>query len=268
MTSSTQSKKVSLSDAISWSLKLYSDNFFPLLKLALLGAIPSVIYQLAVEVQPGANGGLWVLSLIAILTGLVFFTAMIRSIACIHGGRTSILTELVGEGFKRFWSFLGALILVGLAQILASLGIVFCSMVFEHTTLVIIVLLTFAVLCALIMALVYISTVSVFFPFALVLNDEGPVAALRRSFNIVHKSFWPVLGAIMLLFVIAAAVSLPIMIGLRMLGTHLAIMTATMAGIGIVLTPFMIAYMFRLFITLEQDATTVGISIYDKAPSA
>jgi membrane-anchored glycerophosphoryl diester phosphodiesterase (GDPDase) len=66
---------------------------------------------------------------------------------------------------------------------------------------------------ALIAALVYLGTVLMFVPPLIVLERLGVVPAIRRSFNLVKKDFWRVLGiwllAVLVAGMVAGAVSVP-----------------------------------------------------------
>jgi hypothetical protein len=142
-----------------------------------------------------------VLLVLAIATGLMSAIAngaVTRLAVVADEGREPTWTEGVSHAFRRAWPLIGSAVLVGLAFLalaaVAALIIVGLVAAIGPAGFVIglLVLLGMLVPAALLFG-VFFLTVPV-----IVLEDAGPIAALRRSVELVRRQVWRVVGIALL----------------------------------------------------------------------
>lgn len=157
----------------------------------------------------------------ALLTLLVMNPAIIRTLARSYLGQPTTFVEAYKLGWRRFFYLVGATIL----YILPFIGIVVVAvLVFSGalvalffvtasiggagsrsgTALIVLTVLLWLVVVGLvfiasIIPFVYFYTRLAFINQAVVVEDKGPVEAVKRSWNLVRGHFWRTLGIIVLL---------------------------------------------------------------------
>ena len=120
----------------------------------------------------------------AIITGLgsvLVQGASAKALTDVYQGVDPSWQESLRFGFRRFLPILGATILIGVASVI---GLIFCIAP----------------------GIWLFTSWSVTVP-ALVVENKGPVQAMGRSFELVRKRFWPVLGAVALSYLVYFVVS-------------------------------------------------------------
>jgi hypothetical protein len=120
----------------------------------------------------------------AIITGLgsvLVQGASAKALADVYQGVEPSWQDSLRFGFRRFFPILGATLLIGVAS---AIGLVFC----------------------LAPGIWLFTSWSVTVP-ALVVENKGPIQAMGRSFELVRKRFWPVLGAVALSYLVYFVVS-------------------------------------------------------------
>jgi hypothetical protein len=120
----------------------------------------------------------------AIITGLgsvLVQGASAKALTDVYQGGEPSWQDSLRFGFRRFFPILGATIFIGVAS---AIGLVFC----------------------LAPGIWLFTSWSVTVP-ALVVENKGPIQAMGRSFELVRRRFWPVLGAVALSYLVYFVVS-------------------------------------------------------------
>jgi hypothetical protein len=120
----------------------------------------------------------------AIITGLgsvLVQGASAKALADVYQGVEPSWQDSLGFGFRRFFPILWATILIGVAS---GVGLIFC----------------------LAPGIWLFTSWSVTIP-ALVVENKGSIQAMGRSFDLVRRRFWPVLGAVALSYLVYFVVS-------------------------------------------------------------
>lgn len=177
----------------------------------LLIALPAVALQLVMPADTAAEPNLALFVPVLLVTAAL---GMIGNIAiawlALHPGRT--VGEALGRGARRFLPLLGASLLVGLALGLAVVPFAVLVGVAggaagageEPAALALVVLLIFSVLAILFaVRLMLINAVAAG-------EDAGPIAILRRSWNLTRGHFWKLLGFILLIVIVAIVLVLAV----------------------------------------------------------
>lgn len=126
----------------------------------------------------GAMVGSAVGGLLALLTGPLIAGAVSRVVAASYMGQPTTAAAALGATLRRFFPLLGATLLVALSYMVG-------------------------VLACLVGVLVPFALFSAVTP-AVVLEELGPVQAMRRSWRLLRPRFWPVLGIVLLSWLIAS----------------------------------------------------------------
>ncbi len=183
----------------------------------------------------------------AIITGLgsvLVQGASAKALTDVYQGGEPSWQDSLRFGFRRFFPILGATILIGVAS---AIGLVFC----------------------LAPGIWLFTSWSVTVP-ALVVENKGPIQAMGRSFELVRRRFWPVLGAVALSYLVYFVVSQ--VIGL-ITGATTFTGTATPSGgdiwistIGSTITsvlvlPFMAAVFIVLYFDLRVRAEGYDLQV-------
>jgi hypothetical protein len=121
--------------------------------------------------------------LVAVLAGLgavLVQGASVKALAEVYQGRLPEWQPSIGHGFRRFLGILGATVMIGVAS---SIGLLFC----------------------LVPGVWLFTSWSVTIP-ALVVENQGPLQAMGRSYELVRRRFWPTLGTVALAYLVYYAV--------------------------------------------------------------
>ena len=116
--------------------------------------------------------------LLGVLTGPLIAGAVSRVVAASYLGEATTAAPALRATARRFFPLLGATILVGLSYVLGL----------------------FAVCVGILVPFALFSAVTP----AVVLEDLGPVQAMRRSWRLLRPRFWPVLGIVVLAWIISS----------------------------------------------------------------
>jgi hypothetical protein len=158
--------------------------------------------------QPfGDIGDLWVSIAIGIprLLVVAFMAGAISQVvAASYLGETLTAGPALARTIRKVWALLGGWFLCHLPAIVAGLGYVVLLVAGAGLSLV--VGLGFLGLLILGPLLLAISGLSVAVAPAIVVEDLGPIAGVRRSWGLVRHRFWPVLGISLLAGLITALV--------------------------------------------------------------
>jgi hypothetical protein len=256
---------LSITDAFSGALKLYMDRFIPFLRLSAIGAVPGLIFQVVAVLYPDEIlGNLFLLWLVAMAVAFVSGAVMVYAVRGAYEGNERSLPELIGDGFKRYWPLTGAFSLVLLGNVIVGTLLSLASRGYEtHASLMTGVIVLLLYLMALGGA-VYVMVILAFFPFAILIEGDGVWGSFRKSSILTRGTFWIVLRGHVLYFSVILAVSLPIMIGLKMLDVHPVIIAAFVETILVVFFPFLVCYYFLIYLMLKNKGTSVAFDTYDR----
>ncbi|MGV0815373.1 hypothetical protein ABQF34_25760 [Mycolicibacterium boenickei] len=223
-------RPLSLTDIFNGAVTYVRTNPKATLGLATVVVLASQIITLALQVGPlsalgefdaTAQGDAPSAGTIAVLAGSVFATIVVTTLASLllSGMLTVVIgrsvfggTITIGEAWRRMRGRLPALIgltlLEGLAfaLVIAAVVIAIVGAGAVGGGLAAFALGAPLVLLALV-AVLYVSTVLVFAPAVIVLEHLGIVAAVGRSFGLVKKDFWRVLGIWLLATIVAAVIA-------------------------------------------------------------
>ncbi|MBF0485181.1 MAG: hypothetical protein HQL16_01575 [Candidatus Omnitrophica bacterium] len=265
MPSSQKPLPVSLPDAVSWSIKLYASRFQLFLLLVVTASLPGIIFQVASLVNSDQlNTILVLLWLLSVGVSIVFTTALIIAIMNTAEQKTAqaSFADFLSLSLRKFWFFLGAAILAVLPQAILFKIVDALSLRAEHASLGLAFFILVFSLFAIVFA-VYITIVFSMFPFVIIETHLAPVAALRKSFELIHGAFWGVTGALMLAFVILLAVALPFFVGFSLMGVPKPVMSVALNAVGMVLLPFLLGYYYRIYLALKERGNTISIAVYE-----
>lgn len=186
------------------------DNLGALFTIAFaLMALPSIAVQaLAPELAApggGAGTGLWLLLMMVVLVLSMVGTLAISALAL---DRENVVGRAIALGFRRFLPLLGASLLVGLAAAIAMIPLILLlgiqpadlapgnkAAAGRVAVGILLFILVFLFVWVRLMLMTSVAAA----------EGGGPVAILRRSWNLTAGHFWKLLG-FALVFVIAAVV--------------------------------------------------------------
>ncbi len=167
------------------------------------------VASLAASIAGGLASGLAIILLSGMLTVVVGRAVFGSSIT-------------VGEAWRkvrgRLWPLLGltALEIVGAVVLIAAVVLIIVGITMSANG-AIAALVGIPLVLALVAGLIYLLTMLTFAPVAIVLERKSVIASISRSFTLVRRHFWRVLGirflATFVAVVIAGAVSVPFSIG-------------------------------------------------------
>ncbi len=158
--------------------------------------------------QPfGATTDLWVslaISIPSLLMVAFMAGAISQVVAASYLGETLTAGPALTRTLRRTGALLGGWFLCHLPALMVGLG--FVLLLVADAGISLIVGLGFLALLLLGPVLLAISALSVAVAPAIVVEDLGPVAGVRRSWALVRRRFWPVLGISLLAGLITAVV--------------------------------------------------------------
>ncbi|HUO46257.1 MAG TPA: hypothetical protein VM470_05445 [Acidimicrobiia bacterium] len=188
------------------------------------------------------------------LTGLIAVTAAVGAVL-VQGASVKALADIyqgvepewpnsITFGFRRFFSILGATLMIGVAS---ALGLIFC-----------------------IAPGVWLFTSwSVTMP-ALVVEHKGAFAAMGRSFELVRRRFWPTLGTVALAYLVYYAVEQVISLAVTLITFAGAAESGTISLVGsvigstissILVLPFLAAVLTVLYFDLRVRAEGYDLEV-------
>lgn len=159
--------------------------------------------------QPFGDLGVF---LVVTLAGLVVLPFMAGAISQVVGasylGETLTAGPALRRTLRRFWSLLGGWFvshLLGLAGFLVvAVAVLLLAALSAGTAALVVAVMGFLLLG--LPTLLVASALSVVVAPAIVIEDLRPIAGVRRSWGLVRRRFWPVLGISLLAGIIAAVV--------------------------------------------------------------
>ena len=263
-------QKLSLSTAWTETLAFVRGNFGALFTVALAFiALPSVALQVLGPAQQApaeaAEGGLWMLMLPVLLVLSIAGTLAISALAL---GRETVVGSAIAFGFRRFLPLLGASLLLMLGALLvmiplfALLGIDPAALQSPDAGAVGKILL--GMLIFLIVFLFLFVRLVLITPVAAA-ERVGPIAILRRSWELTRGHFWRLLGfflALLLLLIVASMV-VGIVVGLLVALVAGAPEPGSIGGLvmllasGLLNAAFIVLYttmLARIYVQLTGDA--------------
>jgi membrane-anchored glycerophosphoryl diester phosphodiesterase (GDPDase) len=152
------------------------------------------IFELYMGATGGSNNPL--LSILDFIVGLVVYLALtFQCIELIHNRQPGTGESLIG-GLSRFWSYLGNVLLigfgVGLGMLIIAVPIIFLVIFVPEAYIVLLLFLL------LIPAVLYLSARWIVTLPAIVAEECGPIAALRRSWDLTQGMVWRSIGFLVL----------------------------------------------------------------------
>lgn len=287
MTSRPDLRPRSIGENLDAGFKLFTANFKQLILVAatilvpvavvngVIGASAGNVNYLDLVVDPenlDSLEGFGTIIAVSVLTGvisalasLVVQAAAVGVIGEAYQGRPTEWRSALGVGLRKFFPVLMTGILVGILAITLAIAvaiIVFIMAQFSTALAIATAIFGFIGLIVSIYTLAYVSVP------ALVVEDLGPVQAIRRSFELVRKRFWPTFWtaalAAIIVGIIAAIVSSIIQLavagpaifsasesGELSGGLLFAVSAVSSALVGIFQTPFLAAIGLAIYFDLR-----------------
>ena len=287
MTSRPDLRPRSIGENLDAGFKLFTANFKQLILVAatilvpvavvngVIGASAGNVNYLDLVVDPenlDSLEGFGTIIAVSVLTGLISALASLVVQAAAVGvigeayqGRSTEWRSALGIGLRKFFPVLMTGILVGILAVTLAIAIaivVFIIAQFSTALAIATAVFGFIGLIVSIYTLAYVSVP------ALVVEDLGPVQAIRRSFELVRKRFWPTFWtaalAAIIVGIIAAIVSSIIQLavagpaifsasdsGELSGGLLFAVSAVSSALVGIFQTPFLAAIGLAIYFDLR-----------------
>jgi hypothetical protein len=178
-------RALTINEVLDKALRIYRTKFIMFLGIVAIALIPSGALEFLIAYFWGTdqNTGNLLKNLFSSFARL----ALIVAVSQVYLGREFSIGSAYSDGLKRIWSVWGAGLLFGLAIVLPLFAIAIClAMVHQRMGLVaLIFFLPF---------IVFLSTRWSLVSSAIVLENVGAVAGLRRSWTLTQDYFWRVLG--------------------------------------------------------------------------
>lgn len=216
----------------------FGNNFYSLVEdpqAAVADDLTQMASGLAGLVVSNLGSGALTLAATTILAGILALTVSDAVL-----GRVTPLGQAWQRVRPRIWPLIGCAILVGVVQ---TLVVVLVVVVFAIPLVVSVtsgsepgalqVLLLFAGFLLAFVAMAAISVRLVFAPMTVVLEDMGPVAALRRAWFLSGGGFWRVCGRLILIWLLTAVASGIVGGAVGILGSLFMLVTSPQIGMAI-----------------------------------
>ncbi|HEX8535533.1 MAG TPA: hypothetical protein VF662_15335 [Allosphingosinicella sp.] len=201
-------KALSITTAWNETARFVKDNLGALFTIAFaLMALPSIVVQALaprlVSPEGGAGTGLWVLLMVVVVVLSIVGTLAISALAL---DRENVVGKAIALGFRRFLPLFGASLLVGLAAVILMIPLILLLGIApedmapgnrEAAGRIALAMLLFLIVFLFVWIRLMLMTA------VAAAESGGPVAILRRSWDLTAGRFWKLLG-FALLFVIAA----------------------------------------------------------------
>jgi hypothetical protein len=178
-------RALAVSEILDKSLRIYRAHFAVFFGIAAVALIPEGILEFLIILS-----GMEVARLQTALTSLfsaIASMALIVAISNAYLNRDFTIQSSYSTGLGRFWSVIGANILVG-AAIAAPLFLVMICLLMAEPMLFIVVLLFWLPVA------VFMSTRWSLSSQTIILEDMGASQGLKRTWNLTKDYFWRVLG--------------------------------------------------------------------------
>ncbi len=177
-------RELSVGELLDKAFRLYRAQVLPLLGITSVVLIPTTLLQILSVL-------LWQDARILDSIQSIFFTslievALIAAISQIYLSKPFSIKQAFGLGWKRYFSVLGAELLIGLAISVPVFFIAICSMLASG--------LSVLAFIAIIPLAVFLGTRWAIASEVIVLEDKGASEGLRRSWKLTEKYFWRVFG--------------------------------------------------------------------------
>jgi hypothetical protein len=237
---SSSRKEFFYADMMSESLRLYIDNYRLFLLLSLAGTILFILKTVLDGTgDPVCQMIGFVLAPLGFGFGILFYMSLIYAVAKRRLNETTSFMTVVQEVFPKFWRATGA------------------------TVVFIIVLILGALL--LVVPAIYWLTAGYFFMYFIVLDDRSLWDSFGASVRLVKGHFWEVLGAHVLMVVIALAFLMPFYMGMWLIGTPVIWRETIFQVLGVLLMPFSVGLYYQLYVWLKKKEPLAGqIRVVDK----
>lgn len=222
-----------LGGLVSETFAIYGRNFWQFVLIAFIAEIPG----LAAAVMPWFLS--WMLSLLGIILAFVAGPAMIHAVVQQYiGDRQIDVRECYSRALSRVIVILAAIIMIGLALTVTGL-----------LSLILIGIPLFFYLL-----------VSWFFaPQAIMVENQGPIAALSRSRALVRGSWWRVFGIGIVFWLLVVALFIPGIIA----GIILGLINETLGSLVFTLSSVVVFPIFNISATLVYIDLRVRKEGYD-----
>jgi hypothetical protein len=262
-------------ETVDISARLWVRNLWDLMKIFLVFLIPTTVIRLLVASAVADDALLRdnrlsftedslnlynttqaILAIVDALLGLLALGACVFMLGQRYLGRPTTWTQALGAAFSRFWVLLGASILFGLGVMAGTL--------------------------ALIVPGIFLAVSWWLHRAAIMIEREGPAAALRRSYNLVQGRWWPTFGALLVGGIVYAifAVAIPLAAEYGLMASDSALMfmmlsaLITIVGVSIsqpLLGALEVVIYFELRVRkegfdLEMQAQRLGMQPQAPAP--
>jgi hypothetical protein len=208
--------KLSITLAWNESAEFIRRHFGPLFTIALAFLmVPSLVLQLAGPGEGQApRPGLWMLLLPVVLVLAIAGNLALSTLAL---GREVVVGKAIAHGFRRTLPMLGATLLLGVAAfILLMVAVIASGVDLQHADPM--VLAASGRFRALILVFFLIV---LFFAVRLLLANPaaaaeplGPIGIIRRSWTLTGRSFWKLLGLILLLLILFFVIGIVVRVAL------------------------------------------------------
>jgi|GEM_PF-1851989 len=227
------------------------------------GALSNPLVRIFAAAEWGDYSGLITLGwamLIGVIALLLFFPLYQGALIDVSA-RAVLHMEPVplGESFRvaavRYWPMLGACVLLGLIYVVALPALVLAG-------LVVLAFITVP------LGMAALATLTVFSGHAVIIEQQGPAAAIGRAFRLGKKRFWPLLGTGIVYYLLSTVLSYIVAFpfsfgaGIAAAATEsvipLALTTVVEGLLGAVVTPFM-----TVGLTLVYFDTRIRTEGYD-----
>lgn len=252
-------RPLGIGEMVDAAITLFRTNFATLIKISASVLVPVGVIQLVATIavgpvdtasmlvfDPEATPEEFFAPLIPIyavlgVTGFLSFIgsvlvqgASITALAQVYQGHRPDWVDSLKAGLRRWVALLASTILLTLG---ATFGLLFC-----------------------LVPGVFLFVMWAVSPAALITEQLGPVAALRRSFRLVRGRFWPVLGAVVLaylLYLIASQIISTATFALTIMGTagtgFMSFIPSVIGSVlvAIVATPFLAAMVTIIYFDLR-----------------
>ncbi|MBI5302181.1 MAG: glycerophosphoryl diester phosphodiesterase membrane domain-containing protein [Chloroflexi bacterium] len=293
----TALRPMGIGDILDRAINLYRRNFITLMGIAAAVTVPVAALQvigvllavpldfLSPNLSPsrttaalatagylGMFGVFFIAMIIAILASVFEAAAMVLAVSEALFGRALTIRDAYRRAFRRGWSLLGGMLILGLMNGLVLGLYLACAIVplvtaavgartnpsLSAATSVAFVLLACVGIAPLFLALAFVNVRFLFVPQVIMLEKLGALDGLRRSWRLGKGSFWRVLLIAFLLYVfvliLSAVPSYAIsFVGLLMPSVIIqAVLNATVSTvIGVVTTPLYLAVLTLLYYDLR-----------------
>lgn len=178
---------LTINEILDKALRIYRTKFAVLFGIAAFALIPEGLLELVIiNSFPGSDIQRLQSSLTSLFSNIATM-ALIVAISNVYLNRGFSIKSSYSQGLRRFWSVVGAGLLVGIAIGLPLVGLTFCLITVVPGGIVPMFILA-------VPFVVFLSTRWSLGSQAIILEDIGASRGLKRSWDLTQNFFWRVLG--------------------------------------------------------------------------